>query len=759
MILHRWEKYTLPLFLLAVLSLATLYNVTSTPFDAPDEIGHYYYVRHLLIEHTLPVIPDPASFPHYAQQGTQGPLYYVGAAIFARALQRSLDLTFEREATPFTFNPHSTCGQRQARYNVAALARNPRQEAFPYAGRVRVLHVLRLWSTLLAVGTVAGIFVGTRLLFPQSPLAAWFAAFLTAGMPEFLFMAGSINNDNLITLIATWGLTLILWMQRTGIRWWHAPLLGLLSGMAAMTKASGLLLLPLAGLGIALAYWQAQNPRLDVTKERLKTLWPKVIALVKAALLPWTVATLTFLVVAGWWFVRNWHLYGDPSATLGHLSVMPVRTATMTWGTFFRELPGLFLSWWGVFGCTMPPDLFYAIAGILTLGGLWGMYRGRAALKPHLAHILLLLLWLGMMGAAYVRWNWLVHGAKGRLLYPTLLTCNGLLGWGWSYWAARRPWLKRAFPMGMLLLAIVIPFGVMRPRVAPPPIHTDTAAVHIPYPLEGRFGEAIALRGYALNRDNFEPGETLDLTLYWEVKQRPAQHYTLALQLVSALPGETVTLLNFNTWTGGGNYPTGYWQPGELIVDRYQLTLPEEVTRAQAWRLQAVLYETETGTRLPWHIAENPVSDYAPLTLVRVGASVPVQVPPPGDLAVPVTFQNAIHLHALTLVPTEEQVQLALWWESLAPLPANYTVFVHLVDADGETIANADAPPLSGGFPTSLWQPGDIVSDTYTLTLPDPHAAYTLKLGWYDPQTGWRLEAVQEGNLLPDAALSIECCP
>jgi len=74
----------------------------------------YYYVRHLLVERNLPVIPDEDSFPHYAQQGTQGRLYYVGAALFVQALQKPLDLTFESRATPFEFNPHSTCGQLNA---------------------------------------------------------------------------------------------------------------------------------------------------------------------------------------------------------------------------------------------------------------------------------------------------------------------------------------------------------------------------------------------------------------------------------------------------------------------------------------------------------------------------------------------------------------------------------------------------------------------------------------------------------------------
>ena len=195
-----------------------------------------------------------------------------------------------------------------------------------------------------------------------------------------------------------------------------------------------------------------------------------------------------------------------------------------------------------------------------------------------------------------------------------------------------------------------------------------------------------------------------------------------------------------------------------MIVDRYRLPLPDATPRLQAWQLHIVLYETATGARLPWNLHNIPISDHASLSLVRVGASAPLTFPQKSALAAPVAFQNAIQLSALTFTPDDDRMHITVWWESLAPLTVDYTVFMHLFDAAGNTVANADAPPLSGGFPTTLWQPGDVISDTYTLPLLDPDANYTLRLGWYDLQTGWRLEAVQEGNLLPDAALSLDCC-
>ena len=85
---------------------------------------------------------------------------------------------------------------------------------------------------------------------------------------------------------------------------------------------------------------------------------------------------------------------------------------------------------------------------------------------------------------------------------------------------------------------------------------------------------------------------------------------------------------------------------------------------------------------------------------------------------------------------------MTLWWQSLAPLSVDYVVFVHLYDAEGQLIATADAPPLSGGFPTSLWQPGDQVRSERTVSLPQiVDAPLQLGVGWYDRTDGSRLAA------------------
>jgi hypothetical protein len=86
-------------------------------------------------------------------------------------------------------------------------------------------------------------------------------------------------------------------------------------------------------------------------------------------------------------------------------------------------------------------------------------------------------------------------------------------------------------------------------------------------------------------------------------------------------------------------------------------------------------------------------------------------------------------------------LQVTLYWRCESPLPLDYTTFVHVRNAAGETVAQKDQPPLQGAYPTSLWSPGEIIADKLDLALPGdlPAGTYSLVVGWYDATTGARL--------------------
>ncbi|MEA3308574.1 MAG: glycosyltransferase family 39 protein [Chloroflexota bacterium] len=735
------ERRALAGALIFFLILATIYNATAAPFESPDEVSHFYYVVQLLESGELPVMPPPAGdAPHYGQEGTQAPLYYGSAALFIRALTAPLGLDLGNAPAALLHNPHSSCrADLTARYNRAYLPHDPHQERFPYTGRVRVLHLACFWSSLLATATLAGIFAATRELFPQTPAAAWLALGLTSLTPEFLYIAGAVNNDNLVAALTTWGGYFIFRVLHHGPTWRRTLWLGLLSGLAILSKLSGIILLPLA---LAALLWAEPWPsNWRGWQHRVWQRLPQLLTLAGIC------AALT-----GWWFFRNWQLYGDLTAMQPHLATLPTRPHG-SWGLILSDLPHLFRSWWGAFGCAMPPGPLYLFYLGMTSSSLWGLSRARLGRELSTATWGMVTAWLALMAAAYLQWNWQSSAAKGRLLYPALVIIAALGGRGGAYWHTQHRQLSWLGGGLLALSALALPFTTLRPLYAPPPLYADSQAIQPQHPLTGQFGEAIALLGYDLNSHTFQPGDELDVTLYWQALARPAENYTLAIQLVSALPADDSTLLNFNGWTGGGNYPTGLWHPGDVLADRYRLQLPAEIARAQGWQLAVVLFERTSGERLPFIVAGDP---RAAATLAQVGVSASnarAGVPPTGQqLETPIIFGEALKLEGHALATTETALQLTLWWRSKSPLAQNLTTFVHLYDAEGEMLATADRPPLHGGFPTSLWQPGDRVQDEYTIALPAEAARpLRLGLGWYNPANGARPTAIRAEENLPAA--------
>ena len=88
-----------------------------------------------------------------------------------------------------------------------------------------------------------------------------------------------------------------------------------------------------------------------------------------------------------------------------------------------------------------------------------------------------------------------------------------------------------------------------------------------------------------------------------------------------------------------------------------------------------------------------------------------------------------------------DAILLTLLWQDLAAVDENYQVFVHLLDNQGNKIAQADGQPVQWLRPTSTWQPGERIADRYGLLLPDtlPSGEYSIAVGLYHPVTGQRL--------------------
>lgn len=81
---------------------------------------------------------------------------------------------------------------------------------------------------------------------------------------------------------------------------------------------------------------------------------------------------------------------------------------------------------------------------------------------------------------------------------------------------------------------------------------------------------------------------------------------------------------------------------------------------------------------------------------------------------------------------TGQAVTITLYWQAKKPFAADYTVFAHLLGANGAPVLNADHVLPR---PTANWVEGEIVADAVLLSLPAdlPPGSYPLEVGLYNP--------------------------
>ncbi|MFN8483079.1 MAG: glycosyltransferase family 39 protein [Anaerolineae bacterium] len=731
------------------LVLAILYAWTTPLFETPDETWHFWYVKHLADGNGLAVVTADER-PLWRQEGTQPPLYYLLAA----AAIRGVDTT--NAADVIQRNPHANIGRADLpgdRNSVLPVARAPLQGAAEAAQRARWLSVLLGLVTVLSIyGLARETFPGDTLL---PPAAALFAAFI----PQFLFLSGSINNDNLIVALSSLALwRLVHWLRRPP-RWGDLLALGVIGGLAALAKLSGLALIAFIVAVVAVRALARRSAR---------------------DLLAWSAVLLVLpLAVAGPFYWRNFALYGDPLALDIHLTLSGRRTPRPSPWQLFLELDSVRHSIWGVFGwfnVPVPPWVFavydaLSIAALVGLGmGVWRRLRrgdeietqrrkgakeggqaseplsrsGRGAGVRDVSILALLLAWAAVVFVSLLRWMTLIKSAQGRLLFPALGALAVLAVWGLSQLAPRyRGIVLGGVLAAMGVLAAAIPFLVIAPAYAAPPWLPDIEAAAPAYPRDDVFGGQMRLLGYDVGGD-IAPGGLLPVTLDWQAAAPMDTNYSVFAQLVGSEPGGG-RAAGTDTYPGLGSAPTQGWPVGPVLRDTLYIPIGEKVAAPRSYPLVVGVYDRAKDTRLAVTRDGQAAGDSVALGSVFVR---PDGWSPPNPQAV--VLGGAARLLGYDLGATTarpgDTLPLTLYWRADAPLPADYTVFVHV--GDGESLAaQADAPPLAGRAPTSGWRAGQTVADSHTLRI-RPDAApgvYSVRVGLYDPATGARLPVTGGG--------------
>jgi len=125
---------------------------------------------------------------------------------------------------------------------------------------------------------------------------------------------------------------------------------------------------------------------------------------------------------------------------------------------------------------------------------------------------------------------------------------------------------------------------------------------------------------------------------------------------------------------------------------------------------------------------------WVPLGLIRPAYAAPAKISdqdmPDSVVALGALFGGKAEVVAYELWPEEvragEALAVTLWWRAHGTLDRNYTVGVHVLDAQGQSLGSRNHYPGNGNWATTLWQPGELVREVYWIEVSRELATPTL---------------------------------
>ncbi|MGI6209490.1 MAG: ArnT family glycosyltransferase, partial [Anaerolineae bacterium] len=445
------------------------------------------------------------------------------------------------------------------------------------------LRLARLLSVALGTASVGFTIAIARLAFPKHPWAAVAAGGFMAFCPQFLFMSGVVNNDNLLILAATVSVwqTLRILRRPTQTRLWAG--LGVWLGIAILAKPHGAAVLGTCGIALL---WHL----------RATLGWRPFARRALVSALP--IAGITL-----WWFVRNQVVYGDPLGVGVYESIywMNLRTAPLDLDAIWAMVTVQFQTFWAAFGWTtvIAPTCYYLLVGLLQVGALVGVVRAwrRGAFRTLPARrrqVLGVLALACVVQYAFVfctitRCNESCY--QGRYLFPALSGLSVWLTVGLAGPDAKGS--RRAVAAAALLLvaALYLGAGVLRPAFVTVPLPKWRLWL-LPNHADVVFGKTFRLRGYEIEPDS---SGRMTVTLYWEALRTPDFDYSVFTHVLDQ-EGERVAQADQLPGLDQ-DYPPTKWLVGDIVRDRHVMDLAA-LDAGEECVLWIGLYDWSNGERL-----------------------------------------------------------------------------------------------------------------------------------------------------------------
>ncbi len=545
---------------------------------------------------------------------------------------------------------------------------------------------------------------------------ALLSAVLVALDPFYLAHSRLLHHDALVTTFMTLSLlSFLVYLSQTRA-YVYLVLSGLSAGLAFLSKATSLFLVPFMGLLAGMTYIEqvAASPQSRWQEGRR-----------------WLGRVLVWGLIAGVTFVAFWPaMWVEPAKALGEVwekSTSAAATDVHTQGDFFlgrSTLDAKIFFYPVTFLFRTTPLSFAGTA--LAVYFLARQYRpGRIKnLVPLLLYMFLFAVFISLGGIKYDRYLLPIYPALG------VLSAEGLCQM--AQWAKPRVpgWISHTFGLGLER-----PWALPVVALA---LQAGFALPHYPYFLTyynpsfggGWSAPSVMLVGW---------GEGLDQAArYLNGRDDPVKAQTATWYDSEFAPfylGETLPLREVDA---GNVIP---WLLSDYVVSylpQVQSNAPDEATVRYFRSLESE------------HIIHLKGMDYA--WIYRTPQTLPDEMVPASQVR-RVPFGNSILFLGYDVGRSQgnaDKLLVTLYWHCLRPMEQNYRVWLKLVNGVYHVWGEEDNIPVGGRFPTNIWIEGTVLRDEHELEiLPGtPPGLYHIEVGLYDPQSHENLKPEGDGLLL-----------
>ncbi len=726
------SSYFLRIFIVFFVILGVGYSTLTPIFENSDETLHYPYIKHLADGLGLPLaIPNQL----WKQEGTQPPLYY--AIVAASTFWIDSDNLSEH----LQYNPHWLFTEVRVLINdnQNRVLHGPMDD-FPYRRAALAIHIGRWWSLIFGLLTVSGTFLLGQYLFPNNLPLTLTATALTAFNPQFLRVSATVSNDSLSAFLTTLAVLLTLKLTEHGLekKSLSPVLLGILCGLATMTKLSSSTTIVLVSFIIIWRGLEFSSRKAKFDRLSGIMFWLGIIG-------------LTTFFFTGWWFYRNYLLYGEWLAAETHLNL--AGRSNLSLGEIWQQRAEIQRAYWATFGwgqIRLPEWIYQLLAWFITIGfsgTIMALANTRNKEGDRFKSILLIF-WVMLNLSSYLGWVMKVGSVSHtRLIFPSMAAISLLIAWGWHsllsyiFLPKNQIWFCGLVSGLLLALNFYTLGGLIYPAFTPS--NQPLSSTEIFMPLNLTFlnklklvdGNVNSSSQPTLSKAQARPGEVIFINAHWQTVASLDKNYSVSAVLLS--PDNRV-LAHRETFPSLGLRPTRYLNVGDIFFDTYPLRLDTEITEPMLARATLNLFEVDSATRNGFSAIDSSGHEITPIVgyLKITPKEWPIYQPTHSSQ---VNFADSIVLigYDLSWGNQQQSLELVFYWQSLRSVESDYVVFVHLLDEQGKIIGGADSPPNHNAYPTRWWSPGETIADRRQLSL--PANVSKIHFGLYDLISGQRL--------------------